>query len=86
MLTDQMIRIPKERWMSFSKRLEEAKLWGWESRYADSSVTDGTSWSLEAEWAGKKVRSTGQNAYPEGKQFRALITAIVELSHGQNFP
>lgn len=82
LLTQRITKIPAERWTLFRRRLEEARVWQWHNRYDNFSITDGTNWHLELAWAGHKMNSAGQNAYPDSDGFRAVIAAIVELQHG----
>lgn len=51
--------------------------------YADESVVDGTYWDVAAEQEGRRVRSSGANAYPKG--FEALCAAVSALAGGRTF-
>jgi hypothetical protein len=57
--------IPTERkWINFKKKLDIIDVWGWEARYYDPNVLDGTQWGLEIDYGIKKISTSGSNSYP----------------------
>src|SRR5438874_10780735 len=40
------IRVPLNRWVSFRRHLDAAKVWSWHPEYIDLAVADGKGWSL----------------------------------------
>jgi len=81
---EEIIEIPRNRWITFWLRLEEAKVWKWKDRYELSNKgPDGTVWSVDVRWNGRSADSFGYNAYPP--QFRMLKEAVVELIGGKLF-
>jgi len=79
------IRVPVERWLSFRRHLDSAKVWTWRREYLDLGVADGTGWRLQVSYADHKIVSTGSNAYPPKKQFEEFRTAVQELTGGRRF-
>ena len=82
-------RIPTEaEWQEFWRGVETAKVWEWRKKYSQP-VLDGTSWSLEIVYNGKRLRSRGDNGYPgsddsnydEHGPFGILLKAIIKLGH-----
>ena len=54
-----------EKWITFGYFLEQLHAWDWKPRYINSSVMDGTKWSLNIEYMDDRViTSSGSNAYP----------------------
>ena len=82
---EEKLTIPKQRWLAFGKRLEEAKVWKWKKRYEEKGVVDGTVWQVLIEWDGLKADSSGDNAYPDVKQFAIYKAAVSELLGGKKF-
>ncbi len=74
------------RWTSFSvsaadsrylfTSLEELRVFEWDEKYI-APVADGEWWSIEADFNGKHLRSTGSNAEP--KQLPALVDRVSRL-------
>ena len=84
-LVDEATVTPSEEaWERFWATLDDAGVWDWAARYEpDSPVMDGTSWMLEAEHDGRRVRSSGSNAYPP--RFADVCQAVAALSGGRTF-
>ncbi len=80
-----LIRVPPERWRSFRRHLDAAKVWSWRREYMDLGVADGTSWDFAVVYADRKISSKGLNAYPSKKQFQQFCTALQELTGGKPF-
>ena len=51
-------------WARFWRGLETAAVWTWQPRYEDPDILDGAQWSLHVEYAGRRLKSIGSNAYP----------------------
>ncbi|MDB6029646.1 MAG: hypothetical protein JWM68_5869 [Verrucomicrobiales bacterium] len=82
---EQKLTIPKQRWIAFRKRLDDANIWKWEKSYRQKGVVDGTVWQVLIEWDGRKADSSGANAYPNAKQFSIYKAAVSELLGGKKF-
>jgi hypothetical protein len=82
---EEKIDIPNERWSIFWKRLEEANVWSWKKQYRDPNTVDGTVWTVTIDWSGRKVGSSGSNAYPDIKQFEIFKAGVSELLGGRKF-
>ena len=82
---EERIEIPPERWPVFWQRLEEAKAWGWKKNYRDKGVDETSLWHVRIEWDGRKLESSGVNAYPELEQFSVYTAAVSELLGGLKF-
>ena len=88
-----------ERWREFWKSMDEVGLWRWRPRYEDPRLADGTHWSVEADHAGRSVRSQGHNLYPgqetlpgpgeiradSGPLFEKYLAAVEKLLGGETF-
>jgi len=72
---------PPERWVAFWKMVESLGVWSWEPKYY-RPILDGSSWSLQLQHEGRRLSSTGSNAWPERfDQFsRAVNTLVADLS------
>jgi hypothetical protein len=79
------IRVPAERWVTFRRHLDSAKVWSWRREYIDVGVADGTGWRLQVSYADRQITSRGSNAYPPRKQFEEFRTAVQELTGGRRF-
>jgi hypothetical protein len=79
------IRVPAERWVTFRRHLDSAKIWSWRREYIDIRVADGTGWRLQVAYADRRITSRGSNAYPPKKQFEEFRTAVQELTGGRRF-
>jgi len=55
-------------WQQFWTTLHDINVWKWKDRYETPGICDGTNWSVEIDVGGKKLRSTGSNAYPDGQE------------------
>lgn len=51
-------------WRQFWRSMDEIGLWKWQAEYPNPLVMDGCGWSLDVAVAGKRVKSSGHNAYP----------------------
>lgn len=79
------IRVPINRWVSFRRHLDAAKIWSWHREYIDLAVADGKGWSLQITYADRRITSSGSNAYPPKKQFDEFLAAVRELTGGKPF-
>jgi hypothetical protein len=82
---EEKIEIPPQRWTAFRKGLDTAAIWGWKKQYVRKGVVDGTVWDVNIEWGDQKISSTGDNAYPNQKEFAAFKTAVHDLLGGKKF-
>ena len=65
--------VPTNRkWLNFRKKLDAIDVWQWQSDYPNPGVCDGTQWELEIDYGVKKIKSSGDNAYP-GYELIAII-------------
>ncbi|MGD9781747.1 MAG: hypothetical protein AB7V14_06280 [Kiritimatiellia bacterium] len=81
----ETIRVSEERWSLFRQALDEAKVWNWNSEYVDPEISDGTSWSLVAEYADESIDAHGRNAYPKQAEFDRFLQGVRELTGGKDF-
>jgi hypothetical protein len=94
--TKKTIKPTAEQWRQFWKVLDEAQAWQWSARYpAPPQMADGTQWSVEMEWDGRRIKSSGDKNFP-GKPspeapfgatetFRKLLTGVKALLGGEDF-
>jgi hypothetical protein len=84
----------RSQWKAFWILLDRARVWDWETSYVDETgICDGGGWKLDASYAGRCIKSSGYNAYPDsrgmhylpGSSFDVFSAAILMLSNGQ-FP
>jgi hypothetical protein len=68
---------------TFAAECERLGVLGWQPRYADPRVTDGTYWSFACSWSGRSVYCCGANDYPPG--FDAFCQALERLLDGRTF-
>jgi hypothetical protein len=77
----------------FWKALEEARLWQWRPHYPPPpNLADGTQWSVDMEWAGRRIRSTGDKNFPGGSSvppgsglFEKYLAGVRALLSGEHF-
>jgi hypothetical protein len=87
----QWIQPSAEQWEKFQKALGRLNVWAWEANYPNSGGRDGTHWSVDIEWNGKSLHSSGDNHYPEsespepGQSFRQFLQAVQALIGGLEF-
>jgi hypothetical protein len=79
------IKVSPERWRSFRRHLDAAKVWSWRREYMDLAVADGESWDFAVVYSDRRISSKGLNAYPPKKQFQELCKALRELTGGKPF-
>lgn len=88
--TDSVRVVPSaEAWRTFWDDTERAGVHRWRSRYVVDGIADGTGWSVRIVVGGRRVESTGSNAFPDrfGRRhelgmtddFLAFVTALDEL-------
>ena len=66
--------IPTNRkWINFKKKLDIINVWGWDSRYEDQRILDGTQWELEIDYGIKKISTSGSNSYPGADNVDMLL-------------
>ena len=89
--TDEKARIepPQCNWEHFWATLDQLDAWSWSGQYSNPNVLDGTSWSIALEWNGRRMRASGENAYPpdgrdESPQFRGFCEAVQRLLGGES--
>lgn len=78
-----------EAWRAFWRATERAGVHRWRSRYVVENIADGTGWSVRIVVGGRRVESTGSNAFPDrfGRRheiemtddFLVFVTALDEL-------
>jgi hypothetical protein len=72
-LSEQAVRL-------FVERVTELGVFSWECHYIQCCMLDGTSWTVELQWDGKRLWSTGTNGYPpDWQQFSDLLTELLEV-------
>jgi hypothetical protein len=72
-LSEQAVR-------QFAERVAALGVFTWECHYIQCCMLDGTSWTAELTWDGKRVWSTGTNGYPqEWPEFIGLLTELLGL-------
>jgi len=90
----QGIKPSEAQWRQFWKALEEAHTWQWQANYpAPPFIADGTQWSVELDWAGRSVKSTGNNNYPgktslqspSSELFEKYLAGVKALLGGEDF-
>jgi hypothetical protein len=76
-------------WERFWAVVDRLDVWSWAGSYERPDVLDGTYWSLALDRGERRVRSWGDNAYPDGddpgRDFRALCRAVSHLAEGRTF-
>jgi hypothetical protein len=82
---EEQILIPPQRWAAFRRSLDAAGVWAWNKQYMNKDIQDGTVWHVTVEWAGKRIKSEGDNAFPTEKDFTAFKAAVTELLGGRKF-
>jgi hypothetical protein len=89
------IRPNAQQWREFRQALDDLNVWQWQSNY-QSRAFDGTQWALDISYADKKIKSYGDNNYPDaaGKpdnnpgytaSFNQYLEAIRKLTGGKDF-
>ena len=81
--TNTTITPTAEQWISFRQALNELNIWNWQKHYKDRHVLDGTIWSVNIVYQGRKLVSDGSNQYP--KQFEQYLAAVRKLLGGKQF-
>lgn len=87
---DTVRAVPKpDSWRAFWSGTERAGVRWWRARYTADGIVDGVGWSVRIAAGGRRVESSGSNAYPDrfGRKheldmtgdFRAFLTAVGEL-------
>lgn len=71
-----------EAWAQFWASLDACGVCGWEARYEDPAVMDGTSWSLRLAHDGRTLEASGSNAWPPGFD---VVRAALEALTGQTW-
>jgi len=71
-----------EQWLAFETALDALKVWDWKKTYEIPSE-DGTQWSATIVEDGRKLESTGNNAYPP--DFKKYLAAVKALLGGRQF-
>ena len=66
----------KDKWDEFWLFLDKNKVWGWNKKYINQNVIDGTQWEIEFSNYKKKVKSYGSNKFPSKKLFKKLVSQI----------
>lgn len=82
----------KADWQEFWDKLDRIGVWDWKTHYSEPGVTDGTSWSVEIDYNGRKLETGGSNAYPGqsdesgySPEFEAFLKAVQKLIGGMDF-
>ena len=63
----------KRNWINFKKKLDIIEVWGWDARYEDHRVLDGTQWELEIDYGSQKISTNGSNSYPGANNVDMLL-------------
>jgi hypothetical protein len=64
-----------EQWKRFWKRMDQVHLWKWQARYDNSSMTDGTLWTLDIQCGHQRMISVGIDSYPGDKGVRQPVNS-----------
>ncbi|TXH73364.1 MAG: hypothetical protein E6Q88_05395 [Lysobacteraceae bacterium] len=79
------IKVSPAQWRAFCAEIEDIGVWSWKSRYENSSVNDGTKWSVRMQFGANTLDASGYNAYPEQERFNRFLRAVRELIGGREF-
>ena len=83
-LENSEIIIPTmEQLEQFLGKIKKIGVWKWKKLYTNPHVLDGTSWSVSIEYRGKRFKSSGNNAYPEG--FDKFTKSVRQLMNNKPF-
>ena len=83
-LENSEILIPTmEQLDQFLKEIKKIGVWKWNKLYTNPYILDGTSWSVSIEYEGKRFKSSGSNAYPEG--FDEFTKSVRKLMNNKPF-
>jgi hypothetical protein len=63
----------KRKWINFKKKLDIIEVWGWDVRYDNPNVLDGTQWELEIDYGSQKISASGSNSYPGANNVDMLL-------------
>ena len=75
------VRPDAEAWGRFRAAIDDLNVWGWETRYEDPRILDGSYWRLLVNWAGRTIDASGANAYPAGwRVFRSALDRLTSTS------
>ena len=72
-----------QKWIEFSKSLDQLKISNWQKSYHDPRILDGTQWYLKILSNSSEIISGGSNAYPEN--FDEFIKTINRLISEEYF-
>ena len=78
-------QIPAEYWEVVYERLQDAGVFQWRTSYVREGFQDGTQWSLEYDFNGKKKKIWGDNRYPDYGEFKTFLSIVSDLSSGKKF-
>jgi len=92
----EQIEPTEAQWKAFRAALDRIDVWRWGRRYANPGICDGTQWEVLVAYADKKVRSSGDNNYPNddgspsgrpggSRAFARFARAIKALLGGKEF-
>jgi hypothetical protein len=79
----EMIKPTMEHLDQFQEEIKKIGIRYWNKRYINPHVLDGTSWSVSIDCEGKRFKSSGSNAYPEG--FDEFINSVRKLVGNRPF-
>ena len=78
--------VPTNRkWLNFRKKLDVLDVWNWKSDYPNPGVCDGTQWEFEVDYGVKKIKSSGDNAYPGAEQIGIIDDMTVTKDDANEF-
>jgi hypothetical protein len=63
---ETLVRPDDAAWERFWAAIDGLDAWTWLDRYEDAEATDGTGWYVRLEHGGRRLISSGMNAYPGG--------------------
>ncbi|MEW6689334.1 MAG: hypothetical protein AB1452_09635 [Pseudomonadota bacterium] len=69
-------------WRAFRQSLDRLNVWQWQPRY-HAPVLDGTGWSLQIEYADRRLVANGHNSHPAS--FEAFLEAVNTLLGSRKF-
>ena len=75
-----------KQWEAFWKSVDSIDIWNWEKEYIDSTILDGTSWSIDIKLDEKIISSKGINSYPANDvKIQSFLEAVSTLIDNEEF-
>ena len=88
---NQKIIPTTQQWAKFWNRINNLKIWDWETNYPNPGICDGTQWKINILYNEKQLETSGDNNYPNspdglpGKEFVSFLEALRTLLGGVSF-